>query len=259
MGRKMMAFPELPGLYDLAAFMQTLPSSSDFKKIRGSIEKIGAAGSAHADLELASLHLSAGVELELRKREVQEDAAVLNSIAANYNYALILYSRATQTKSKHRKSFNVQDRFAEVERRQHDLLFKLRNDGVAHFGPGPHESNLWSADSVVLKVLPGGVLKVATPYMRKGHMLIVNDALEMLIPRAIEIVEAIRVEGVDTFFNEYKRLIHVRPQMRRDLDKSVWRESVLGTDGMFADLYAGSDGEKPSCHFTDIRKNNERG
>lgn len=255
----MMAFPEKAGLYDLEAFAKTLPVGGQFKKIRGAIARIATAGSAQADLSLAAAHFAAGVELELAKGNFEPNSALIHSISANFNFSLILYARATQTSSNHRPSLNVQDRFNEHEKNQHKMLFALRNDAVAHFGPGPEGVNKsWSKDSAVLRVSPDGALSIATPYVRKGHMLVVNDALDALIPIASSIVSAILSENHDVFHGEYERLVSDRPRMRKDLEACVWDESRLGTEGLFFRLdqrirEESGRGSKPSVHFTNLR------
>jgi len=50
--------------------------------------------------------------------------------------AAVYYARATNTQSKHRKTFEIRTRLDEAELRDHDLICGLRDDAIAHYGPG---------------------------------------------------------------------------------------------------------------------------
>jgi len=248
-------FPDEPGLYDLQAFAKTLPVGGDYKKLRGAISRLATAGSAHADLGLAATHFAAGVALEKARSQGDKNDALTHSISANFNFALILYARATQTSSNHRAALNVHHRFGEGERRDHTMLFALRNDAVAHFGPGPESVKGWSKDGALLRVSSDGSVSVATPYVRKGHMLLVNNALEKLIPRATDIVASISTENQDVFVSEYRRLLANMPRMKRDLQASTWDENSIGVEGLFARfdqriMEDTDSGAMPIVHFT---------
>ena len=254
-----MPFPDKPGLYDLQGFAKTLPVGGEYKKLRGAISRLATAGSAHADLALAATHFAAGVALETARSQTDKHNALTHSISANFNFALILYARATQTSSNHRAALNLHHRFDEDEKHDHRMLFALRNDAVAHFGPGPESVKGWSKDGALLRVSSDGSLSVATPYVRKGHMLVVNNALEKLIPRATDIVACISKENQDIFISEYCRLLPDIPRMKRDLQASVWDENSIGVEGLFARFEQrimddDGAGAKPMVHFTKRRE-----
>lgn len=50
--------------------------------------------------------------------------------------AIVFYARGVNTSSKHRITLDLRSKLTEQQRRFHDLLCQLRDDAVAHFGPG---------------------------------------------------------------------------------------------------------------------------
>jgi hypothetical protein len=58
-------------------------------------------------------------------------------VPALWQSAIILYVRATNSDSQHRSTLNLRGKFDEEELRRHERLCALRNDALAHFGPGP--------------------------------------------------------------------------------------------------------------------------
>ena len=56
---------------------------------------------------------------------------------------------ATKTGSDHRSTFVFTNQFDDVEKRNHALICDLRNEGVAHFGPGVAlNGSIWNQDGV---------------------------------------------------------------------------------------------------------------
>lgn len=51
--------------------------------------------------------------------------------------AVVFYVRATKSKSDHRSTLDIRAKFTAEQRSFHDLLCHLRDDAVAHYGPGP--------------------------------------------------------------------------------------------------------------------------
>jgi hypothetical protein len=50
--------------------------------------------------------------------------------------AIILYARATHSDSKHRVRINLTKHFTPAQKALHDRIVTLRNDALAHYGPG---------------------------------------------------------------------------------------------------------------------------
>ena len=132
----MRLYPDTPGLYDLLAFSEKLPKGGDFKKLKGTIKSLINVGSAYSDLELSKMYSQIGNDLETDVTPPRPRHAS-HAAAACYNWALILYCRATQTSSKFRGGTSVHDKYRDEDKTQHKVLMALRNDAVAHFGQGP--------------------------------------------------------------------------------------------------------------------------
>ena len=64
------------------------------------------------------------------------DTALERSHHALLLGAIVLYARAMKSQSDHRKTFDFRPRLTDLERETHELICGLRDDAVAHFGPG---------------------------------------------------------------------------------------------------------------------------
>ena len=64
--------------------------------------------------------------------------------------AIVFYARATKSKSYHRSTFDLRTRLSTEERALHDLLCHLRDDAVAHYGPGPLPSGFAFHEEILL-------------------------------------------------------------------------------------------------------------
>lgn len=81
----------------------------------------------------------------------ESDALREHSLLCN---AIVLYARA-KTASSHRKSFDLRKRMNDDQRQVHKELCDLRDDAIAHFGPGKHFRGEWLRETVVLQFQAG--------------------------------------------------------------------------------------------------------
>lgn len=66
--------------------------------------------------------------------------------------SLILYARATELGSKGKARVKFKDALNQIQRKTHDRMLSLRNNGLAHYGYGDDLSNEWSKAICVLIV-----------------------------------------------------------------------------------------------------------
>lgn len=101
------------------------------------------------DLRFASEQASALYDIFEDASESDTGSVLQNSAIALFNSSVVLYSRATKTKSDHRVSFDFSSHFSAREKETHRLICRLRDEGVSHFGPGYAIAGItWNQDGV---------------------------------------------------------------------------------------------------------------
>lgn len=110
--------------------------------------------SLSADLAMAVESLDALDEL-LAARGAAENFRNAITESALLNFALLLYGRATKTKSRERGDFDLWSRFTAEQRLAHKELCDLRDHAIAHFGSGGSYKGEWQAELVVLQMKNG--------------------------------------------------------------------------------------------------------
>ncbi|CAN5320242.1 hypothetical protein BH10PSE1_BH10PSE1_00920 [soil metagenome] len=81
--------------------------------------------------------------LDMKARDVAVDSDVIQDPDdaawghAAYLSALILYVRATERRSNHKPRPDYESTYSPEERKEHGHLSRLRDDALAHWGPGP--------------------------------------------------------------------------------------------------------------------------
>ena len=105
--------------------------------------------------------------------------------------AINLYARAMKTTSNHRKTFDRTSKLSGDEKLDHDFICKLRDDAIAHFGPGPHSKGYpWHQDGAfAFWDSNGGSLQVFTTSKRKVAERDVVSRIQRQIHRALMLVE----------------------------------------------------------------------
>ena len=105
--------------------------------------------------------------------------------------AVVLYARATKSKSDHRMTFDIRSKFSELEKARHALICALRDDALAHFGPGIGEGSDALQQDGVFAIFDKdlGSLQIATMSRRKVIDLNLVDLIISQIQRAILIIE----------------------------------------------------------------------
>jgi hypothetical protein len=117
---------------DLLRLSELLPATD--KRLRQLISDTHALHSAHSDLKLATDFAARLITLQTTSqlpREFTEDCCLALMCSA-----IVFYARATKSDSDHRKTFDLRRLMDEHERENHDLICRLRDDAMAHYGPG---------------------------------------------------------------------------------------------------------------------------
>jgi len=118
---------------DLAAFADKLPAKH--RSLKQLITDTVDLYSAFNDLKLAAEFAGRSAAFEEEGTSLTPEEAEECSMALTCA-AIVFYGRAAKGTSKHRKSFDLRPHFDERERQNHDLICRLRDDAIAHYGPG---------------------------------------------------------------------------------------------------------------------------
>lgn len=159
---------------DLKAAADSLPS--EFAKIAGMIRSLSSAHSIRMDIEVAYDMVQA-LEVVLPQARLQSTTInwASNAALALLNSAIVMYVRATKSSSKHRGSINFLKDFTPSERETHDLLVELRDDAIAHFGPGEiYNGPTWQHEGVSLPLDDPNDMRVMTA----SHRVIMQKQLQ---------------------------------------------------------------------------------
>lgn len=133
---------------DLSRFAAALPAGHEPLKqlIKDTID----VHSAHSDLKIAHDSAARFIDLNRSKgfpREFVEDCGLSLLVTG-----IIFYTRATKSGSEHRKTFDLRPKFDELEHQNHDLLVRLRDDAMAHYGPGKLGAETVREDSLYFAI-----------------------------------------------------------------------------------------------------------
>lgn len=116
---------------DLASAAEEM--RKDYRSTADKIERLIAAHSIHTDLTSALDMIEA---IAPAADTLEQLPWVVHAVPALTYSAVILYVRATKSNSKHRSTLDLRTKFNADQLSFHDNLCKLRDDAVAHFGPG---------------------------------------------------------------------------------------------------------------------------
>jgi hypothetical protein len=118
---------------DLAKFANGLPEG--FEDVQKIIKRTLDLNSSRSDLRIATDLSSHALEF-IREPPPAEPKLYEDVILALTSSAVVYYARATKSSSDHRRTFDLRSHFDGSEKESHDLLCKLRDDAIAHYGPG---------------------------------------------------------------------------------------------------------------------------
>jgi hypothetical protein len=117
---------------DLAAAAAALPEHH--KALAKKILRSRDAHSAHTDITCAlDMAQSVRPAHDAAEGGLQWAAHAVLSLTIS---AVVLYTRATKTRSDHRGTLNLDGKFDPAQRMMHERIVALRDDCVAHYGPG---------------------------------------------------------------------------------------------------------------------------
>lgn len=136
---------------------------------------------AQNDLDLCK-NLGQAEELKSETPQNSHDARIIGAL---FSQSLIYYTRATKSESKHRGFAPITKGWPTDLQQLHIDITKIRDDIVAHFGPGTnHVSGFWSREAIVLCLGDTGKFWISTPFVRANYRKWAVVNLFRLIDRA---------------------------------------------------------------------------
>lgn len=136
--------------YNLSAFAERLFREKRMLPLAGKIRRSRDLHSLATDLTMALESLDALDALLATPTEANDHAKLITE-SALLNNAIILYVRATKTKSEERGGFDLRPRFDDAEKVAHKELSDLRDAAIAHFGSGGVYAGEWQSELVILQ------------------------------------------------------------------------------------------------------------
>ena len=146
--------------------------------------------------------------------------------------SVVLYARATKSQSDHRMTFDIRTKFSDEEKARHIAICALRDDALAHFGPGMGEGSDALQQDGVFAIFDHerGLLQIATMSRRKVIDLSLVDMITLQIQRAILIVERQIQERREKIGKELMDLL-----VAGEISMEMWRSCEFDLMELFGD------------------------
>lgn len=201
-------------------------------KISRKIIQLSDLSSIKVDLCFADdqIRLLSGVrEAALRSEAGTADQIVPMALLMS---SVVLYVRATKSKSDHRLTFDIRTKFSDEEKARHIAICALRDDALAHFGPGAGEGSDALQQDGIFAIFDQehGALQIATMSRRKVIDLSLVDLIILQIQRAILIVEQQIQKRREELDKELMTLL-----VSGEISMELWRSCEFDLMELFGD------------------------
>lgn len=181
--------------YDLTAAVKQLRRTKDGKRIASLIEGVNGLWSVARDLERVEALLDLHMDIDEQGPKVASDqdpvdAFVGQSLQVN---AVLHYCRATHSSSKVRSTIQLRPKLSDNDWQKHRALCALRDDAIAHHGPGPDSERSWIEEKLVVR-FEDGAFRIIPVFTRANYLAWVSVALHDLLPQVQAIVDSALAE-----------------------------------------------------------------
>lgn len=180
-----------PGMaINLKAAGEALPER--YNKLQRMIRHTSDAHSVHSDLAIAyDMMLSLPTLVEMSRRQDHQPNWASNAALAAFNSAIILYVRATKTSSNHRTAFDILKGLSSDQRASHEKMCDLRDDAIAHYGPGEgYGGPVWQWEGMYLPLDRHDDLRIMKVSRRVFQQTQLEGELTRLIHRVMLLADA---------------------------------------------------------------------
>ncbi len=131
-------------LYDVSAYAEALPSGTkEAEQLKAAVKNARGAQAEVNDLRRAEQMMrmldaldlgGVGRAKALVFEQDEEDGIVGQAL---YVAAIVIYVRATERRSNHKPKPEYESAFSAQQLEDHQFILRLRDDALAHWGPGP--------------------------------------------------------------------------------------------------------------------------
>jgi len=165
---------------DLVAAAEALPPEQ--RKLKDLILRLRDAHSIKTDLLLATDFVTSMSVIHDAASKADAGDAAENSYLALLYTTIVLYVRATKTSSRHRRSFDFVKSFDAEQRVAHKTMCDLRDEAIAHYGPGgSYRGSPWQMEGVFIPTDPGADGNIMTVSRR----LVINPQVAAMIRKQV--------------------------------------------------------------------------
>ena len=199
-------FPPHVTFIDLRSVREKLQSIPKFKILCSAIKRHQDICSIEADLRYARNDLDLCVEIAQvgdQIKVLEQNVVDARPVGALFFQALVLYTRATKSQSRHRGMAPIVDLYHNEFKQLHSKITEIRDDIFAHFGPGTdHAGGFWSREAIVLCVNDSGMIRISNPAVRTNYRQWAIQGLSDLIYHAYEICLSLSAEREQILVNQ---------------------------------------------------------
>lgn len=157
---------------DLVAAANGLPP--EYQKLSHLILQLRDSHSIRTDLMLANDFVGTMKVVGQQAADAGAGQSAENAFLALFYSAVILYVRATKTQSDNRRSFDFNKEYDADQKVKHKVLCDLRDEALAHYGPGGSYSGpAFQRDGVFIPYGPDSDSRVFTA----SHRLVIQPQL----------------------------------------------------------------------------------
>lgn len=174
-------------MHDARDLIERLPKSRENQKIIDNLEKLRSLWSVEFDvrrclLGMQILQVRTSSRSAFLKGALSDQDALLDAAIANF--IITTYCKCTATSSEAKRGQFDPRRFLNEEQKQaHREIVSLRNQAIAHFGPGTHPGGEWAYDRLLIEFEPtGGQFEFVGTMHRSNFRSKVMGQLSELLP-----------------------------------------------------------------------------
>lgn len=201
--------------FDLTAALGVMKRWPEGKKIAGLLRAVMSARSARIDLKqaLRCVELVRQTDRPYGATSGAQPADEGLVAGALLNNAIIRYVRSTKSSSAFRSEIQIVPHLDATRKALHDDLCKVRDEALAHFGPGPTGRPPWADDKLML-VFDGATFEERSFWTRANYYAWTVAALHELIPTAIDLTNSIEAKKKAALFEELSKLPNLIEKLR---------------------------------------------
>jgi catechol 2,3-dioxygenase-like lactoylglutathione lyase family enzyme len=212
---------------DLLAFADALCEvDGDATRIANLIRTTSDLHSAYSDLKMAADFATRALGFEQVEESLELPSDFVDDCClALICSAIVFYARATQSESDHRKTFDIRPKLDPSELAEHRLICELRDDAIAHYGPGNLNEDVQLREDRIF--LPEGGQNLMFASRQMGRSTSLADLIRRQAQRALLIMlrlfqdrEAKMVEALNVAIDANPKIADLAGRFERDLNEA---------------------------------------